>query len=94
MNKADFVDLFSKKAKLPKSQAETMIDIFIELIQKSVSEGEEVKFVGFGTFDQANRRSRNGHNPKTGTSIVIPASKVPRFRPGKDFKELVKTLHS
>lgn len=91
MNKADFVDLFAKRAKLPKSQAESMVDTFIELIQKSVSTGEEVKFVGFGTFDQATRKSRNGHNPKTGTSIVIPASRVPRFRPGKDFKDLVRT---
>ena len=61
----------------------------IELIQKSVSRGEEVKFVGFGTFDRSERKSRNGRNPKTGTQIRIPASKVPRFRPGKDFKSLV-----
>ncbi len=89
MNKAELIEKISKKAKLPKTQAETVLDAAIDIIQKQVSQGDEVKIVGFGTFDRATRKSRNGRNPKTGTSIVIPSSQVPRFRPGKDFKALV-----
>lgn len=89
MNKADLIDKLSKKTKLPKSQSETVLNAALEIIQYSVSKGEEVKLVGFGTFDQSLRKSRNGRNPKTGSSLVIPESKVPRFRPGKEFKELV-----
>lgn len=89
VNKAELIDKVSKKTKFTKTQSEIVIDAAIEIIQKSVSSGEEVKIVGFGTFDQAARKQRNGRNPKTGTTIVIPAVRVPRFRPGKEFKQLV-----
>ena len=90
MNKAELVEKLSKQTKLPKTQSETVLNAALEIIQKAVAKGEDVKLVGFGTFDQTVRKSRNGRNPKTGTSLVIPEAKVPRFRPGKDFKEIVK----
>lgn len=89
MNKAELIDRVSKKTKLTKTQSEQILDAAIEIIQKSVSSGEEVKIVGFGTFDRAARKQRNGRNPKTGSTIIIPAVRVPRFRPGKEFKQLV-----
>lgn len=90
MNKAELVEKLSKKTRLPKTQSELVLNAALEIIQKSVSKGEEVKLVGFGTFDRALRKSRNGRNPKTGTTLVIPEVKVPRFRAGKEFKESVK----
>lgn len=89
MNKAEFIEKLSKNANTTKAQTESIIDAAIAIIQDEVSAGKEVKFVGFGTFDRASRKSRNGRNPKTGEAIVIPASQVPRFRPGKDFRALV-----
>lgn len=89
MNKAELIEKIAKKAKLTKSQTELVLDTAIDVIQRQVSQGAEVKIVGFGTFDQTARKERNGRNPKTGSSIVIPASRVPRFRPGKEFKNLV-----
>ncbi|MEQ1665095.1 MAG: HU family DNA-binding protein, partial [Bdellovibrionales bacterium] len=77
MNKAELIEKVSKKTKMTKTQTEIALDAAIEVIQKSVSAGEEVKLVGFGTFDRASRKQRNGRNPKTGTTIVIPASRVP-----------------
>ena len=94
VNKAQFVEKIAKSTNMTKTQTELFLDTAIELIQKSVSKGEEVKLVGFGTFDRSERKSRNGRNPKTGTQITIPAAKVPRFRPGKDFKGLVNKLRS
>lgn len=90
MNKAELIELVAKKANLPKSQSETVLNATLEVIQTAVSKGQEVKLVGFGTFDKSLRKSRNGRNPKTGTSLIIPESEVPRFRPGKDFKEKLK----
>jgi DNA-binding protein HU-beta len=90
VNKAELIERVAKRAKLTKMQSETVLDATIEVIQRAVSSGEEVKIVGFGTFDRASRKQRNGRNPKTGTTIVIPAARVPRFRPGKEFKTLVE----
>lgn len=91
MNKAELVEKLAKKTKLPKTQSESVLNAALEIIQAAVSKGEDVKLVGFGTFDQTVRKSRNGRNPKTGTTLIIPESRVPRFRPGKEFKSLVKT---
>ena len=90
MNKSELIELVAKKAKMPKSQSESVLNATLEVIQAAVSKGEEVKLVGFGTFDKSLRKSRNGRNPKTGTTLVSPETEVPRFRPGKDFKEKLK----
>lgn len=89
MNKAQFITKLSQRTDFTKSDAECLLDAALQLIEKSVSKGEEIKFVGFGTFDRLKRKSRTGRNPRTGKSLVIPETKVPRFRPGKDFKDLV-----
>lgn len=88
MNKADLVERVSKKTLLTKAQSEQVIDAALEVIAKAVSKGDEVKLVGFGTFSRVLRKSRAGRNPKTGTKLVIPSAKVPKFKPGKDFRDL------
>ena len=62
----------------------------LELIQKAVARGSDVKLVGFGTFERAQRKARNARNPQTGSALKVPATKVPKFRPGKEFKDLVR----
>ena len=89
MNKAQFIERLAKSTDLTRIKAEAIWDSAIEIIQDSVSNGEEVKFVGFGTFGRSLRKSRNGRNPKTGKTLLIPEAVVPRFRPGKEFKEQV-----
>lgn len=94
MNKAQLIDFVSAKTKSTKQQSELILDATLEAIQKTLSAGNEVKLVGFGTFSCLNRKSRMGRNPKTGQTIKIPSSKVPRFKPGKDFKDKVKDKYT
>jgi DNA-binding protein HU-beta len=90
VNKAELVEKVSKKTELTKMQSEQVIDAALDVITKAVAKGDEVKLVGFGTFSRAVRKSRAGRNPKTGTKLVIPAAKVPKFKAGKDFRDLCK----
>lgn len=90
LNKAQFIERLSKNTNITKNQAESLLDAALEIIQSSVSSGEDVKLVGFGTFDRSARKARSGRNPKTGKTLTIPATCVPRFRPGKEFKDLLK----
>lgn len=90
MNKAQLIDQLASRTRLTKTQSENVLDAALEIIQKTVSKGEEVKLVGFGTFSRLARKSRTGRNPKTGQAVAIPGGKIPRFRPGKDFKDQVK----
>lgn len=66
------------------------VDATIKAIQDTVIAGERVQIVGFGTFETTTRSAREGRNPATGESISIPASKAPKFKAGKAFKEAVK----
>lgn len=88
MNKAELVEKVAKKTSMTKVQSELVLDAALEIIAKSVARGEDVKIVGFGTFSRGTRKARKGRNPKTGTQIIIPAAKVPKFKPGKEFRDL------
>jgi DNA-binding protein HU-beta len=87
MNKAQLVEQLASEMNLTKADCERVLDGTIEAIKKSVKKGDDVTLVGFGTFTRAKRKARTGRNPQTGEAIKIPASTVPKFRPGKAFKD-------
>jgi DNA-binding protein HU-beta len=62
---------------------------FLDSVTAALAKGDTVTIVGFGTFAVSKRAARKGRNPQTGASINIPASKVPRFKAGKDLKDAV-----
>lgn len=90
MNKAQLIEKVAKETGLTKAQTERMLDTTIDTIRKSVKKGDEVKLVGFGTFAKSKRKARVGRNPQTGKAIKIPAAWYPKFRPGSEFKALVR----
>ncbi len=63
---------------------------FIGGVQNAVKAGDKVSLIGFGTFEARERAAREGKNPQTGEKIKIAACKVPAFKAGKAFKDLVK----
>ena len=89
MNKFELISAISEKTKMSKTQVETLLNSTNDVIQKTVSKGEEVKIVGFGSFQKQSRKAKTGRNPKTGETHIIPECYIPRFKPGKDFKELI-----
>ena len=89
MNKGELVDKVSEKASVTKKQADAVISAAIESIMEAVSSGEKVTLVGFGSFEPRHRKEREGRNPKTGDTMVIPATTVTAFSAGKLFKEMV-----
>ena len=89
MNKAQLIEQLSQKTRMPKSQSEEVLNATLEIITQAVSRGDEVKLVGFGTFDRSRRKARTGRNPKTGKIVKVPPKKVPFFKVGKELKEMV-----
>ena len=77
------------KNNISQKKADEMLSTIFESIMKTVSKGEKVTLVGFGTFSSRKRKERKGRNPKTGEAIQIPASTVPKFSAGKQFKQSV-----
>lgn len=91
MNKAELVAAVSKKCDHSQTDTNKFIDGFCEAIMESLSKGEQVILVGFGTFKIGERAARKGRNPRTGEPIDIAASKSPKFTPGKIFKDKVSS---
>lgn len=89
MNKGELVDAISSKTQATKKEADAVLTATIEAIMEAVAAGEKVTLVGFGTFEPRQRAAREGRNPQTGKAIKIPATKVPAFSAGKQFKEMV-----
>ena len=90
MTKSDFVDQVAQASGLSKKDAGTAVDAVLGSIEKALSSGDEVSFTGFGKFHVAQRGAREGRNPRTGESMTIAASKVPRFTAGSGLKKAVK----
>ena len=89
MNKGELVDKVAEKASVTKKEADQVITATIDTIMDAVAEGKKVTLVGFGSFEPRERKEREGRNPKTGDTMVIPATIVPAFSAGKQFKEKV-----
>lgn len=90
MNKAQIVEKLAAEHDIPKTQAEGILNSTIDIIKKAVKKNEVVTLVGFGSFHKVRRKARKGRNPQTGKEIKIPAHNIPKFRPGLEFKKLVK----
>jgi len=95
MNKADLAnsvwELHSKKGvDVSKKHAEEVLDFIFDSITQSLVKGEEVSIAGFGTFAVRQRKARQARNPRTGETVQVSASRVPKFRAGKALKEAIK----
>lgn len=89
MNKGELIDTVAEKAGVTKKQADAVLSAALDTIVEVVAGGEKVTLVGFGSFEPRERKAREGRNPKTGSKMEIPATKVPAFSAGKLFKDRV-----
>ena len=90
MNKNELADQLANKTDSSRAAALRSIDALTEIISNAVAQREEVTLVGFGSFKAKARAARMGMNPKTKEAIKIPATTVPQFSAGKQFKDAVK----
>ena len=89
MTKADLVAKIAGKASMTKAGAERTLNAFLEAVQAVLVKEGKLTLTGFGTFSVDSRKERKGRNPRTGAVIKIPASKVIKFRSGKNLKDAV-----
>ncbi|SFH65093.1 DNA-binding protein HU-beta [Priestia megaterium] len=90
MNKAELIDAVATKSELTKQDSRKAVDALFETISNTLANEEKIQLIGFGTFEVRERAARTGRNPQTGEEMMIPASKVPAFKPGKELKEALK----
>ena len=89
MNKAELIDAVAIRLGRSKREVTDIVDAFIEETKRAVVRGEKVAVSGFGVFEAQARKARLGRNPRTGETVKIKATKLPKFRPGTEFKAVV-----
>ncbi|MBK9521105.1 MAG: HU family DNA-binding protein [Rhodocyclaceae bacterium] len=89
MNKSELIEQVATAADLSKAAAEKAVAALIATVVKTVSKGDTVALIGFGTFKSSKRAARVGRNPATGKELKIAATTVPRFTAGAAFKAAV-----
>ena len=87
VNKSDLVATVSLETGFSKRISAEAIDAVLEAVRRTVARGERVSLPGFGTFEKRLRAPRTARNPRTGERVRVPATPVPVFRPGQDFKD-------
>lgn len=89
MNKTELVSKVAEKLGVTKKDTGAAIDAAVDAIIEAVASGDEVSISGFGKFSITERSERQGRNPQTGEAITIAATKSPRFKAAKTFKDAV-----
>jgi DNA-binding protein HU-beta len=92
MNKSELIDHIAKQADISKAAAGRALDAAISGVRSSLRKSEQVRLTGFGTFSVSKRAARLGRNPRTGATIKIKATRVPKFRAGKELRDQVLKL--
>ena len=89
MTKAQLVEKIAEQSRLTKTDAESALNAFINVVTEALKEGDNVTLVGFGAFKVTEKKARTGRNPKTNEPVEIPACKAPKFTAGTNLKDAV-----
>ena len=90
MTKAEIVSQITEKTGIEKVAVTAIVEEIMESIKSNMANGENVYLRGFGTFGVIERKEKVGRNISKNTSVVIPAHKIPKFKPSKEFLKMIK----
>ena len=91
MTKAEIVTEIANKTGVDKVAVQAVVESFMETVKETMVDGENVYLRGFGSFIIKERAEKTGRNISKNTTIIIPAHKIPAFKPAKTFVSKVKT---
>jgi len=90
MTKAEIVAEIANKTGIEKVAVQSVVETFMESVKAAMIKGENVYMRGFGSFIIKERAEKTGRNISKNTTIIIPAHKIPAFKPAKTFVNEVK----
>lgn len=90
VSKSDLAKMVADKTKITQSKANEVVNALFDSISEKLSQGEEVRIMGFGSFKSSERAARTARNPRTGEIIKVPAHRRPTFSPGSQLMDSVR----
>jgi DNA-binding protein HU-beta len=92
MNKSELINSLSEETTFSKKDVSRVLEALTRIIERSLKKGEKVSITGFGSFWISRRPARKGINPATKERINLPEVNIPRFKPGKNLRDLVRSV--
>jgi len=92
MNKTDLINALSEETTFAKKDIIRVLDSMTRIIFRTLKKDGKLQWSGFGTWSISRRPERQGINPATKERIKLPATNVPKFKPGKNFKDMVRVI--
>jgi DNA-binding protein HU-beta len=89
LNRKELVDSIQKHTEVARGDVDKVLGSLIQHTQVAVKKGDRVSLVGFGTFERRDRKARVARNPRSGEQVKVKATKVPVFRAGQSFRDVV-----
>ena len=90
ISKTEFIKMVATETDSSQKDVAKILDSAFNTIEDEVAKGNKIRFIGFGSFESRERSARKGRNPQTGAEIEIPATNIPAFKAGKEFKDRLK----
>ncbi len=81
LTKADLIHRIYEAEVLNKAESVRAVEALIEIIKRSLEDGENVLISGFGKFTVKDKRARRGRNPHTGEDLMLAPRRVVTFKP-------------
>jgi DNA-binding protein HU-beta len=88
VNKSELVEAVGDRIG-DRRTAAVAVDAVLDVLTGALADGQRVALFGFGVFERVERAARTARNPATGGTVEVPATAVPRFRPGAALKKAV-----
>ncbi len=90
MNRSDLIErLAEKNPNLTLSTVDEAVKTLLEQMTETLVSGVRIEIRGFGSFSTRAHQARQVRNPKTGETLLMPARRLPHFKPGKPLRDSV-----
>ena len=87
VTKAHIADSIHNQLGLPQNQSVKALESILEIIKKTLENGEDVLITGFGKFCVKEKRERRERNPATGEDLMLGSRRVVGFKCSGKFRE-------
>ncbi|WP_066771258.1 integration host factor subunit alpha [Croceicoccus mobilis] len=92
LTRADLAETIHRKVGLSRAESLNIVESILGHMCEAMTDGENVKISGFGTFLLRDKGERVGRNPKTGVEVPITPRRVMTFRASKMLKDKVSGI--
>ncbi|WP_093333971.1 integration host factor subunit alpha [Sphingomonas rubra] len=93
LTRADLAEALHREVGLSRSDSGEIVEQILACMCESLSNGDNVKISGFGTFVLRDKGERVGRNPKTGVEVPIAPRRVLTFRASQIMRERIAAAH-